>query len=116
MDCTESCTTLPLSKVNLVWCLLMSRLYLIPFIRIKTTFTEQLKARLNLNMDNIVKLSEDELKAEVDSAVGQIINPLKMKNHLVGQLKTQITDLEMFIQFLQSETSTLLPTECDGCG
>ena len=80
-------------------------------------FTEQLKARLNLNMDNIVKLSEDELKAEVDSAVGQIVNPLKMKNHLVGQLKTQITDLEMFIEFLQSETSTsMLPLECHGCG
>ena len=31
---------------------------------------EQLKARLNFNMDNIDKLTEDELKAEVDEAVG----------------------------------------------
>ena len=77
---------------------------------------EQLKARLNLNMDNIVKLSEDELKAEVDSAVGSIVNPLKMKSHLVNQLMTQITDLEMFIEFLQSETSTMVPNDCQGCG
>ena len=78
---------------------------------------DQLKSRLNLNMDNIVKLSEDELKAEVDTAVGQIVNPLKMKSHLVNQLMTQITDLEMFIQFLQSETSTMAPTNgCGDCG
>ena len=28
-------------------------------------FSEQLKARLNLNVDNIDKLSEDELKAQI---------------------------------------------------
>jgi len=77
---------------------------------------EQLKARLNLNVDNIDKLSEDELKAQVDSAVGQIVNPLKMKSQLVDQLQTQITDLEMFIDFLQGEASTIIPGECDGCG
>ena len=78
-------------------------------------FSEQLKARLNLNVDNIDKLSEDELKAQVDSAVGQIVNPLKMKSQLVDQLQTQITDLEMFIDFLQGEASTIIPGECDGC-
>ncbi|XP_059091425.1 RUN domain-containing protein 1-like isoform X2 [Tigriopus californicus] len=77
---------------------------------------DQLKSRLNLNMDNIVKFTEDELKAQVDSAVGEIVNPLKMKSHLVTQLMTQITDLEMFIQFLQSETSTMLPVDCQDCG
>merc|ERR1711983_227615 len=77
---------------------------------------EQLKARLNLNVDNIDKLTEDELKAQVDSAVGQIVNPLKMKSQLVDQLQTQITDLEMFIDFLQGEASTILPGECNGCG
>merc|ERR1719210_2845509 len=77
---------------------------------------EQLKARLNLNVDNIDKLSEEELKAQVDSAVGQIVNPLKMKSQLVDQLQTQITDLEMFIEFLQGEASTMVPGECNGCG
>ena len=57
--------------------------------------------RLNLNVEDIAALSEDQLRATVDSAVGQIVNPLKMKSQLVGQLQTQITDLEMFIQFLQ---------------
>ena len=57
--------------------------------------------RLNLNVEDIAKLSEEQLKASVDTAVGQIVNPLKMKSQLVGQLQTQITDLEMFIEFLQ---------------
>ena len=57
--------------------------------------------RLNLNVEDIAALSEDQLRATVDSAVGQIVNPLKMKSQLVCQLQTQITDLEMFIQFLQ---------------
>ena len=77
---------------------------------------EQLKSRLNFNMDNIDKLTEDELKAEVDEAVGQLVTPLKMKSHLITQLKTQIEDLEMFIEFLQGEASTLVPVQCTGCG
>ena len=58
-----------------------------------------------------MELSEEEVIAEVDTAVGQLLNPLKMKCHLVNQLKTQITDLEMFIEFLQSEA-----TEANGGG
>ena len=58
-------------------------------------------------MDNIDKLSEDELKREVDAAVGNLVTPLKMKSHLINQLKTQIEDLEMYIEFLQGETSTI---------
>ena len=45
------------------------------------------------------------MRASVDSAVGQLVNPLKMKGQLVNQLQTQITDLEMFIQFLQVSAS-----------
>ena len=37
----------------------------------------------------------------VDRAVGQIVNPAKVKEKMVDQLKTQITDLERFIEFLQ---------------
>jgi len=67
---------------------------------------EQLKSRLNLNTDlSLARLSEEELRSQVDSAVGEIVNPLRMKSHLVQQLMTQITDLEMFIQFLQSDSA-----------
>ena len=76
---------------------------------------EQLRDRLNLNVEDIAALSEEQVKNCVDSAVGQIVNPLKMKSQLVGQLQTQITDLEMFIQFLQEETSVKLPMD-PGCG
>ena len=48
---------------------------------------------------NLAKMCK--VRASVDSAVGQLVNPLKMKGQLVNQLQTQITDLEMFIQFLQ---------------
>ena len=81
---------------------------------------EQLRDRLNLNLEDVAALSEAELRASVDSAVGEIVNPLKMKSQLVGQLQTQVTDLEMFIQFLQEESSVNLPRDtADGhidCG
>ena len=76
---------------------------------------EQLRDRLNLNLEDVAALSEAELRASVDSAVGEIVNPLKMKSQLVGQLQTQVTDLEMFIQFLQEESSVKLPLDPD-CG
>ena len=76
---------------------------------------EQLRDRLNLNLEDVAALSEAELRASVDSAVGEIVNPLKMKSQLVGQLQTQVTDLEMFIQFLQEESSVKLPQD-PGCG
>ena len=34
------------------------------------------------------------------------MNPVKIKEQLVNQLKTQISDLERFIQFLQGEVSS----------
>lgn len=37
-------------------------------------------------------------------ALGQLVNPLKMKEHLVAQLKTQVADLERFINYLQADT------------
>ena len=73
-----------------------------------------MRDRLNLNVtEKIIEMSEEEVIEEVDTAVGQLLNPLKMKCHLVNQLKTQITDLEMFIEFLQSEAA---PAEGDDCG
>ncbi|XP_026472065.1 RUN domain-containing protein 1-like [Ctenocephalides felis] len=46
-------------------------------------------------------LSPEELRQQVDCAIGQLVGPLKMKDALVNQLKTQIQDLERFIKFLQ---------------
>ncbi|CAG2056806.1 unnamed protein product, partial [Timema podura] len=64
---------------------------------------DQLKGKLNLNVDDIDKLTTDDLRTQVDFAISQFVNPLKMKEHLVTQLKTQISDLERFIQFLQGD-------------
>lgn len=66
---------------------------------------DELKSKINLNLDetDLPQLSPDDLKKHVDSALGEFVSPLKMKEQLVNQLKTQITDLERFIKFLQSE-------------
>lgn len=37
----------------------------------------------------------------MDAAIAQIVNPARVKEQLVEQLKTQIRDLEMFINFIQ---------------
>lgn len=64
---------------------------------------EQLKDRLNLNVDEMDKLTLEDLRQQVDRNVRELINPLKMKEQLVAQLQTQISDLERFIDFLQGE-------------
>lgn len=69
----------------------------------QSVIIEQLKGKLPLNLDELDKLSPDELRSQVDCAIRELVNPVKMKEQLVGQLKTQITDLERFIEFLQGE-------------
>ncbi|KAJ8364639.1 hypothetical protein SKAU_G00134700 [Synaphobranchus kaupii] len=67
------------------------------------------KLDVNLNED-IGKLSPEELRQRVDAAIAQIVNPARVKEQLVEQLKTQIRDLEMFINFIQDEVGNpLLP-------
>jgi hypothetical protein len=60
------------------------------------------KLDMNLNED-ISSLSTEELRQRVDAAVAQIVNPVRVKEQLVEQLKTQIRDLEMFISFIQGQ-------------
>uniref|UniRef100_A0A0A1X314 RUN domain-containing protein 1 n=1 Tax=Zeugodacus cucurbitae TaxID=28588 RepID=A0A0A1X314_ZEUCU len=67
---------------------------------------DELKNKLNLQVDerDLPELSSEELKNHVDNAIGEFVGPLRMKEQLVAQLKTQITDLERFIAFLQCDT------------
>ncbi|CAF0889194.1 unnamed protein product [Brachionus calyciflorus] len=67
---------------------------------------DELKEKINLPLENLDKLSNDELKKVVDNAIFQIVNPSKVKEQLVSQLKTQIEDLERFIDFLHGEASS----------
>uniref|UniRef100_A0A8D2DWE7 RUN domain-containing protein 1 n=1 Tax=Sciurus vulgaris TaxID=55149 RepID=A0A8D2DWE7_SCIVU len=78
------------------------------------------KLDMNLNED-ISSLSTEELRQRVDAAVAQIVNPARVKEQLVEQLKTQIRDLEMFISFIQDEVGSPLqtgggPCECKASG
>ncbi|XP_071122884.1 RUN domain-containing protein 1-like [Mytilus edulis] len=59
--------------------------------------------------------STDQLKQIVDHAVGEIVNPGKVKEKLIQQLSTQITDLERFIQFLQGEATSPGPLGKERC-
>ncbi|XP_055844100.1 RUN domain-containing protein 1 [Episyrphus balteatus] len=66
---------------------------------------DELKQKLNLNVceNDLPQLSSEDLKNQVENAIGEFVGPLKMKEQLVAQLKTQITDLERFIAFLQGD-------------
>ncbi|XP_054986953.1 RUN domain-containing protein 1 [Sorex araneus] len=72
------------------------------------------KLDMNLNED-LSSLSTDELRQRVDVAVAQIVNPARVKEQLVEQLKTQIRDLEMFINFIQDEAGSPVPSEGGHC-
>lgn len=63
---------------------------------------EQIKSKLPvLSIDEIDKCGPEELRKKVDVAVRELVNPVLMKEQLVAQLKTQVSDLERFIIFLQ---------------
>ncbi|TGZ70377.1 hypothetical protein CRM22_003232 [Opisthorchis felineus] len=61
---------------------------------------EELSRKLELDIENLGELSNEELKTIVNSAVQQFLNPMKINEQLVEQLKTQVVDLERFIDFL----------------
>lgn len=61
------------------------------------------KIHLNLNETDLPQLSPDDLKKQVEHALGEFVTPLKMNEQLVTQLKTQIADLERFIKYLQTD-------------
>uniref|UniRef100_A0A914VCF6 RUN domain-containing protein n=2 Tax=Plectus sambesii TaxID=2011161 RepID=A0A914VCF6_9BILA len=63
---------------------------------------DQLHQRMDLNLE-LDKMSQEDLQKHVDMALKQLINPMKVKEQLVEQLQTQITDLERFVEFLQGE-------------
>lgn len=71
---------------------------------------DELKHRVNLNVrdDDLPQLSSEDLRNQVDCALGAFVGPVKMKDTLVGQLKTQIVDLERFVAYLQCETNDLM--------
>uniref|UniRef100_A0A4W6E3N8 RUN domain-containing protein 1 n=1 Tax=Lates calcarifer TaxID=8187 RepID=A0A4W6E3N8_LATCA len=63
--------------------------------------------RQKVIIDELIK-KLDELRQRVDAAIAQIVNPARVKEQLVEQLKTQIRDLEMFINFIQDEVGNPL--------
>eukprot|EP00057_Strongylocentrotus_purpuratus_P014320 XP_011668794.1 PREDICTED: RUN domain-containing protein 1 [Strongylocentrotus purpuratus] len=84
------------------------------------TIIDQLKNKLDLNLEDFEKLSTDELKQRVDCAIGRIVNPAKVKEQVIHQLKNQIVDLERFVVYLQDEAQSPLvlsaneePCECE---
>ncbi|KAL1493263.1 hypothetical protein ABEB36_011348 [Hypothenemus hampei] len=65
----------------------------------------ELKNRMNFEIDDQLfhEMSTECVKHEINHAFDQLISPLKVKEHLVNQLKTQVSDLERFIEYLQND-------------
>lgn len=72
------------------------------------------KLDMKLN-DDLGRISPEELRQRVDSAIAQIVNPARVKEQLLEQLKTQIRDLEMFINFIQDEAGSPAQLENGQC-
>ncbi|CAF4910295.1 unnamed protein product, partial [Rotaria magnacalcarata] len=68
---------------------------------------DQLRTKLDLQLDDasVSKLSAEELRKLVDQAIHQLTNPVKLKENLITQMRTQINDLEKFIEFLKADSA-----------
>ncbi|KFQ17586.1 RUN domain-containing protein 1, partial [Merops nubicus] len=76
----------------------------------------ELIKKLDMDLsEDIAMLSPEELRQRVDAAIAQIVNPARVKEQLVEQLKTQIRDLEMFISFIQDEVGSSGKAEDGQC-
>ncbi|RMX50410.1 hypothetical protein pdam_00010424, partial [Pocillopora damicornis] len=62
-----------------------------------------IRTKMGLNLDGIEKLSNDDVRKNVDSAIGEVRKLKLNAEELVKQLTTQIADLERFVTFLQGE-------------
>uniref|UniRef100_UPI00358F4B52 RUN domain-containing protein 1 isoform X2 n=1 Tax=Myxine glutinosa TaxID=7769 RepID=UPI00358F4B52 len=86
-----ACDTLPQSE-------LMARQKLV---------IDEMIHKLGLNLQgDLGHVTPEELRQQVDAAITRIVTPGKVKEQVVEQLKTQIRDLEMFIDFLQDEVGS----------
>ncbi|BHF59871.1 RUN domain containing 1 [Sparganum proliferum] len=66
----------------------------------------ELEQRLGLNIPELQSMSEEEIRDHIDAAIMQLTRPIETKQALVDQLKTQINDLERFIEFLHDDQAT----------
>ncbi|KAJ8923795.1 hypothetical protein NQ315_010377 [Exocentrus adspersus] len=74
----------------------------------------ELKTKMNLELDerNYHQMTQADVSKQISMALDQLVSPLRVKEHLVAQLKTQVADLERFISYLQADTKH---TKC-ACG
>lgn len=68
----------------------------------QSVILNSIKSRLSLSIevDELDKLELDELKKQVDKEIHNVMDPLITKEHLLNQLKTQLSDLERYISHL----------------
>lgn len=55
----------------------------------------------------IFQMTSADVKQQINVALDQLVSPLRVKEHLVAQLKTQVADLERFISYLQADTKNI---------
>nr|CAH7742400.1 unnamed protein product [Callosobruchus chinensis] len=70
----------------------------------------EIKIRMNLDLDE--EMSQADVCKQINVALDQLVSPLRVKEHLVAQLKTQVDDLERFITYLQADTKHTKHAKC----
>ncbi|XP_019760599.1 RUN domain-containing protein 1 [Dendroctonus ponderosae] len=82
----------------------------------QSVILNELKTRMKLELDesDYHQLTPECVKQQINLALDQLISPLKVKEHLVAQLKTQVADLERFIGYLQNDGGKHQKCSC-GC-
>ncbi|NXX27220.1 RUND1 protein, partial [Nicator chloris] len=76
----------------------------------------ELIKKLDLDLgEDFATLSPEELRQQLDAAIAQVVNPARLMEQLVEQMKTQIRDLEMFISFIQDEVGSSGKAEDGHC-
>jgi len=87
----------------------------------QTVILDTLKERLSLSfgLDKLAKLELNQIKNQVDKEINDLIDPLITKEHLLNQLRTQLTDLERYIAHLHStlgkSSDNRCPCHLHGC-
>lgn len=66
------------------------------------------KLSLRISISEIEKLETDELKKQIDKEIHDLIDPLITKENLLNQLKTQLIDLERYIDHLHGTLGKFL--------
>lgn len=88
----------------------------------QTVILDTLRERLSLKIGSseVRELEIEELKKQIDKEINDLVDPMTTKEHLLNQLKTQLSDLELYISHLhqaigKDREKTFCACQIHGC-